>query len=95
MKIVEHTLKEELDNYFDKYRIDKTKAIAYKAWPVISGPQLSAVTKLVNIKDGVLKVSTMSSSAKTLLNLRKKKIIDDYNQMYPDLDIKGLDIVRG
>ena len=94
MKIVDHTLRSELDNYFETYKIDKSKALAYKAWAMISGPQLSAVTELKNIKDGVLKVYSLSSSAKNLLLLRKTKIIKSYNEMYPNLNIVDIEIVK-
>ena len=72
MKIVEHTLKEELDSYIKKYNIDMSKVKAYRMWPVICGSQLSAVTSLVDIKDNKLRVKTESSSAKSLLILQKK-----------------------
>ena len=94
MKIDDHTLRKDIDNYFDTYKIDKSKALAYKAWAMISGPQLSSVTELRSIKNGVLKVYTLSSSAKNLLLLRKNKIIKGYNDMYPKLNIVDLEIVK-
>lgn len=94
MKISDHTLRKDLDEYFEKYKIDKSNANAYKAWPMISGAQLSAVTELKSIKDGVLKVFTLSSSAKNLLLLKKNKIIKDYNEMYPNLNIVDLEVSK-
>lgn len=94
MKIIEHTLSEEINIYLENNKIDRSKFIALKAWPMMCGPQLSAVTTLKNIKNGVLNVSTTSSSAKSLLRLQKNRIIDNYNKTYPDLKIVDLYILK-
>lgn len=96
-KIPDHTLKSDLDNILKDITSKVVKSddlIAFRFWPVACGAQLSAVTTLRRIDEGVLKVSTTSSSAKTLLLLKKNEIIGKYQENYPDLHIVDLQIVK-
>lgn len=96
-KIPDHTLKADLDIILKDITsrvVKNDNLIAFRYWPVACGAQLSAVTTLRRIDEGVLKVSTTSSSAKMLLLLKKNEIIGKYQENYPELDIVDLQIVK-
>ena len=94
MKIPDHTLRAELDNILKNIHYDPQRVMLYKYWPVAAGPQLSAVTDLKSIKDGVLKVASTSSSAKSLLLLKKKNIISKYQEKFPEMEIVDLEVLK-
>lgn len=64
----------------------------YQSWPLIVGAELSAVTAIKSIKNNVLTVKTTSSSAKNIVIMRKKEIMDSLNESFPFLDIKNIKV---
>ena len=93
-KIKIKTLSEELEELFADNPETWEKIESLKAWSIIAGPQLSAVTELVDATDSVLRIFANSPSAKSLLLMRKERIIEDYNKMFPKAKIKRIQIVK-
>lgn len=95
MKIKVHTLKDALEEIIKSDSdIDVEKIEAIKAWPDFCGPELAAVSYVKTIKDGVIRIYSNSSSARTILGMQKKKIIEKYNEFYPNLHIADIQINR-
>lgn len=93
-KITVKTLSEELDLYFSENSENMERVRMLKAWPAVAGPQLSATTSLVSTTGGVLRVSVQSSSAKTLLLMRKEQIVREFNKIFPEAKINKIQIVK-
>ena len=93
-KIKVKTLSEELREIFSENPETLEKINMLKAWPVIVGPQLSAVSELISATDGVLGVFVNSPASKSLLLLKKEQIISKFNKMFPDAKIKRIQIVK-
>lgn len=83
--------------YFKEKNIDITYLEFFKAWPVIAGIRLSSCTNLVSIKDikkGLIYVSASSISAKSLLKMEEKRIICDWNKIFPSSKINKVVITK-
>ena len=93
-KIKVKTLSDELYSILSENPETLAKIERRPAWPIVAGPQLSAITELVSTTDGVMKIFTDSASAKSLLTMRKAVIISEFNKMFPDAKIKRLQIVK-
>lgn len=93
-KIKVKTLSEELREIFAENPEAMAKINMIKSWPIVVGPQLSAVTELVSATDGVLEVFVNSPASKSLLLLKKEQIISKFNKMFPDAKIKRILIVK-
>ncbi len=92
MKIEVKNLSDEIEIILKSF--GKNDIELYKIWPVIAGPSLAAVTHLHSFKNGTLYIETTSSSAKGLLMLEKQRILRNYNEKFPELQIKSLALTK-
>ena len=92
MKIEVKNLSDEIEiilKSFGKNDID-----LYKMWPIIAGPSLAAVTHLYSFKNNTLYIECSSSSAKGLLMLEKARILKNYQEKFPEYQIKSLALTK-
>lgn len=85
-----------VEEFLKESNIDLSYVDYYKAWPVISGMNLSSCTKLTSLKDLEKKkiyVSATSLSAKSLLKLEERNVIKRWNEIFPDKKIDKIVIV--
>lgn len=92
MKIEVKSLADEIEDFLKNN--GKSDHELYKAWPVLCGPSLAAVTRLRSFKNGTLYVESSSFSAKGLLMNEKPKILKKYQEMFPDYKIKSLALTK-
>lgn len=78
----------------DNERFDRIFRV-FEIWPLVSGPQLSAVTTPKSLKNGTLSIMTTSSSAKALVLMRKAELLEKIRKMLPDIEINEIKVVRG
>ena len=76
MKIEEKSIGELINIYIKG--IDSIKGY-HSAWPGIAGPQLARLTE-----EGVLYIRARGSAASNLVMLRKRAIINAFNDAFPD-----------
>ncbi len=83
--------------YLKENNIDISSLEFFKAWPVIAGIRLSSCTRLISVKDikmGKIYVSPSSLSAKSLLKIEEKRIISDWNKLFPSSKINKVVITK-
>lgn len=84
-------------DYLKETNIDISHVEFFKAWPVIAGIRLSSCTRLISVKDikmGKIYVSASSISAKSLLKMEEKRIIRDWNKIFPSSKINKVVITK-
>lgn len=93
----EKTLADGLDEILIELNIDKNRYKFFNSWPVIAGVKLSSCTKLnkVELSKKKIYVSASSLSSKSLLIMEKNRIIKDWNNMFPNNQIKDILVVKG
>lgn len=83
--------------YLEEKNIDITYLEFHKAWPVIAGIRLSSCTRLTSVKDikmGIIYVSPSSISVRSLLKMEEKRIINDWNKIFPSYKINKVVITK-
>ncbi len=96
--VKEKNLWEAVEEFLKESNIDLSYIDYYKAWPVISGINLSSCTKLSSLKDIEKKkiyVEAQSLSAKSLLKLEEKNVIKRWNDMFPNKKIEKIVVLSG
>ncbi len=86
--VLEYLRENNIDISFHKY---------YEAWPIISGIRLSSCTKIASLKDlnkGILYVLPSSLSSKSLLKMEEKRIVNTWNQFFPENRINKIVAVK-
>ena len=81
MKIEEKSIGELINIYIKG--IDSIKGY-HSAWPGIAGPQLARLTEFDKAEEGVLYIRARGSAASNLVMLRKRAIINAFNDAFPD-----------
>lgn len=86
----EKTIWDGVMEYFQEANIDINRRRFYEAWPVIAGIHLSSCTQLMKVRteEGKIYVKANSLSARSLLMMERKRILVDWNKMFPDAEIK-------
>lgn len=92
MKIEVKNLSDEIEIIMKS--LGKNDIDLFKAWAVIAGPSLSAVTHFHSFKNNTLYIECSSSSAKGLLMLEKQRILKNYQEKFPELQIKSLALTK-
>lgn len=80
-------INELLDKYMEKLRNNDTLRMI-SAWPGIAGSQLYGVTEFWKVEDGVLYLRVRSAAAKNLVMLNSRRVIREFNEKFPDCQIK-------
>lgn len=79
--------------FLGEMNVDLSFQEYFRSWPVIAGPRLSSCTRLSSLKDldsGKIYVTPSSLSAKSLLRMEEKGVIERWNEMFPDKKIKKI-----
>ncbi|MBQ0071470.1 MAG: DUF721 domain-containing protein [Spirochaetales bacterium] len=86
----EKTIWDGVMEYFQEAKIDVNRHRFYEAWPIVAGFQLSSCTQLMKVRpeEGKIYVKANSLSARSLLMMERKRILVDWNKMFPDAEIK-------
>ena len=80
---------EVIDEYMEKL-IGKERIRMAAAWPGIAGSQLYGVTEFWKVEDGVLYLRVKSPAARNLVTLSSRRIIRDFNNAFPNHQIKAI-----
>lgn len=94
--MAEKTIWDGVLDYFNETHLDINRRKYYEAWPVVAGINLSSCTHLQSYKpeEGKIYVKTDSISAKSLLMMQRKRIINDWNKIFPDAEIKEVVVAK-
>ena len=84
---------EVIDEYMERL-IGKERMRMISAWSGIAGSQIYGVTEFWKAENGVLYLKVKSPSARNLVNLRSRRIIEDFNAAFPDAHIKTIRMTR-
>ena len=86
-----------IEEYVYEIHLDYSRQKYFSAWPVIAGVRLSSCTRLekVDTEKGKITVRPNSLSSRSLLLMEKKRIIEDWNRMFPSFPIKEVVIAKG
>lgn len=95
--VEEKTLWDAVKEYMDSNNLDLSRHRYFSAWSVISGVRLSSCTRLekVDKAKGRIYVSATSISARSLLTMEKRRILEEWNKMFPDCPIKEVVVQKG
>ncbi len=93
----EKTIWDGIVEYLEEQNIDFSGHRFFRSWPVIAGVRLSSCSYLdkVDSKKGKIYVKVSSLSSRSLLMVEKKRIIDDWNRMFPETKIKEVVVAKG
>ena len=93
----EKTLWDGIKECLEEYNIDFSRRQFFASWPVIAGVRLSSCTALNRFDSSKKKifVSASSLSSKSLLIMEKKRIIEEWNRMFPESQIKDVVVLKG
>ncbi len=86
-------INELLDRYMEKLRDNDTLRMI-SSWPGIAGSQLYGVTEFWKVEDGVLYLRVKSPAARNLVTLSSRRIIRDFNNAFPNHQIKAIRTAR-
>lgn len=94
--MAEKTIWDGVLEYFEENQLDINRRRFYEAWPVVAGFNLSACTHLKSYKpeEGKIYVVADSISARSLLMMQRKRIVSDWNKMFPDAEIKEVVVAK-
>lgn len=93
----EKNLWEAMLEFLDESGIDLSFQEYFRSWPVVAGARLSSCTKLASLKDldcGRIYVTPSSLSAKSLLKMEEKAVIERWNERFPDKKIKKITVLK-
>ena len=90
----EKTTQELLQNLLSRLNLDEANPLSkvYRSWESIVGSELAHNTKLVDIKGKVLIVKTNHPTFGSMLQMKKRVIIENINKTYPELQINNIQI---
>lgn len=90
----EKSTQELLQNILSRLNLDEENPLSkvYLSWESIVGPELAHNTKLVDIKGKVLIVKTYHPTFGSMLQMKKRAIIENINKNYPELQINNIQI---
>ncbi len=83
--------------FLEESNIDLSFREYFSSWPVVAGARLSSCTRLSSLRDldsGKIYVTPSSLSAKSLLRMEEKAVIERWNERFPDKKIKKIAVLK-